>query len=65
MRCCAGDGGLLALWVALRGRLQTTSSGVRLSAEGRERRGKARVSVSGGDREGERERIAADVSKVV
>jgi hypothetical protein len=63
MRCCAGDEGFGPSESPCGGRLQTTACcgiGDVIVVSDAE---KAHMDASGGDREGERKRIAADVSK--
>jgi hypothetical protein len=63
MRCCVGDEGLWPFGVALRGEASNHRVLRQLNAVRGERRGKGAGDASGGDREGERKRIAVEVSK--
>ena len=61
MRCCAGDEGFVAFGVALRREASSRLMLRWLKTVVVSDEEKAPVEASGGDREGERERIVADV----
>ena len=63
MRCCAGDEGSWPFGVALRREASSRLMLRWLKTVVVSDEEKAPVEASGGDREGERERIVADVSK--